>query len=94
MFGFVGYIVHANGCAPAHATLTLTPPPRTLTLNPAAVALRLTLPRNPSQDPLAVEGPVGVDPDRRLPAGGLGPHARGEGRGRGRVAVGIGVGVG
>ena len=29
MFGFVGYIVHANGCAPAHATLTLTltPPP-------------------------------------------------------------------
>merc|ERR1712182_189269 len=24
-----------------------------------------------------MEGPVGVDPDRRLPAGGLGPHARG-----------------
>ena len=32
MFGFVGYIVHANGCTPARGTLTLAPPPRALIL--------------------------------------------------------------
>ena len=83
MFGFVGYIVHANGCTPARGTLTLAPPPRA-NPHPAAVALSLTLPPTPCQDPLAVEGPVGVDPDRRLPAGGVGPHARGARRGRGK----------
>jgi len=94
MFGFVGYIVHANGCTPARGTLTLAPPPRALILTPPPWPSASPYPLPPARIHWPWKGPWESIPTDVSPQeawdltpevrGGVGVRGRGKGRGRGR----------
>ena len=88
MFGFVGYIVHANGCTPARGTLTLAPPPRALILTPPPWPSPSPYPLPPARIHWPWKGPWESIPTDVSPqeAWDLTPEVRG--------GVGAGAGVG